>query len=73
MYSKELTWAAGGNDYISIATQNTTVTADRVVSLIEKSMQQLYGKGARRCAACALQTCETYRLADPSIFTYLLP
>ncbi|CAK0784091.1 hypothetical protein CVIRNUC_007294 [Coccomyxa viridis] len=38
----------GGNDYISIATQNTSVTADRVVNLIEDSMQQLFRKGARK-------------------------
>ena len=52
-----MTWGAGGYDYISIATQNTSVTADRVVSLIEESMKELFRKGARKYAANAHQLC----------------
>ena len=59
--SIEMIWGAGGNDYISIATQNTSVTAERVVDLIEDSMQQLFRRGARKCAAILLQTCTCQR------------
>ena len=64
---ENMMWGAGGNDYISIATQNTSVTADRVVGLIEESMQQLFRKGARKYAANAFQICVIYRQADASI------
>ena len=53
-------WRAGGNDYISIATQNTSVMAERVVDLIEESMLQLFSRGARRCAGMYLQSCERH-------------
>ena len=58
---------AGGNDYTSIATQNTSVTAERVVELIEDSMQQLFRRGARKYAANLLQSCECPRQVFGSI------
>lgn len=52
---------------MSIATQNTSVTAERVVELIEDSMQQLFRRGARKYAANLLQTCECHRHVCGSI------
>ena len=41
---------AGANDYFSIVFQNTSVTAEIVTEYIQDAMEQLYNKGARRCA-----------------------
>ena len=68
----EVEWDAGGNEHISIATQNTCVLSETVVDLIGEFMQQLFRRGARKFAMdILLQTCESHRQARGSYFRML--
>lgn len=54
-----------------LSAQNTSVTAERVVDLIEESMQQLFRRGARKFAAILFQTCEYHGQAGGSLLKNL--
>lgn len=58
---------AGANDYLSIVFQNTTVSAATVTGYIKDGMQQLYDRGARKCAPSSSASCRWHAFHNSNV------